>query len=214
MTTEPLTPWHWRRDGASATNDTDDATGKAVRTRKQRRTTDTSVGVPFCTGTSRIVHPHPTLNHSAEREATAKWPRARLPITETKQHVIPVGAGPVKSLPGVVIFLFVFSVRFGRAELRRRGQGSAEGRPRSGRRSLTPTPDGACCLRRRKWGGLLLGSMVAGRVRAPARFPGCGQARLGAVGHPFAARWRHGVLRQVRSVGINQMGRPRQGWGS
>ena len=128
--------------------------------------------------------------------------------------LIPVGAGPVKSLPGVVIFLFVFSVRFGRAELRRRGQGSAEGRPRSGRRSLTPTPDGACCLRRRKWGGLLLGSMVAGRVRAPARFPGCGQARLGAVGHPFAARWRHGVLRQVRSVGINQMGRPRQGWGS
>jgi hypothetical protein len=36
---------------------------------------------------------------------------------------------------------------------------------------------------------------------------------LGVVGHPFAAAWRHGVLRQVRSVGVNQRGRLATGGG-
>jgi hypothetical protein len=128
-------------------------------------------------------------------------------------HVIPVGAGPVKSLPGGRDLSFRFLRQVWARLGRRRGQGSTGGRPRSGRRSLTPTPDGACCLRRRKWGGLLLGSMVAGRVRAPVRFPGCGQARLGAVGHPFAARWRHGVLRQCGRSGSIRWGDLARGGG-
>jgi hypothetical protein len=61
MITKPLTPRHWRPDGAGATIDTDHATSKAARTRERRRTTDTSVGVPSCTWTNRIGHPN---NHS------------------------------------------------------------------------------------------------------------------------------------------------------
>src|SRR5437660_11071973 len=53
-----------RRDGASATIDTDDATSKAARTRERRRTRDTSVGVPFCTGNQPHGAPSPHLNHS------------------------------------------------------------------------------------------------------------------------------------------------------
>lgn len=34
--------------------------------------------------------------------------------------------------------------------------------------------------------GVAPGVVVGGRVRAPVRFPGCGQDRWGAVGHPFA----------------------------
>lgn len=60
---------------------------------------------------------------------------------------------------------------------------------------------------------LLLGlSWVVGCV-LQSGFPGVDRPG-GAVGHPFAAAWRHGVLRQVQSVGVNQWGRPRQGWGS
>jgi hypothetical protein len=55
-----------------------------------------------------------------------------------------------------------------------------QGRPRSGRRSLTPTPDGACCGRRRN--GvlvLLLGAIRGGRVRGPVPVPAGGQAPVG-----------------------------------
>jgi hypothetical protein len=60
------------------------------------------------------------------------------------------------------------------------------------------------------WGFVVRGS--GGMLQSG--FPGCGQALVGAVGHPFAARGRHGVLRQVRPVGVNQKGRPAMGWGS
>jgi hypothetical protein len=71
------------------------------------------------------------------------------------------------------------------------------------------------CSGREREGGVLLGGCWGGvGWHAPGRFPGCGQARCGVVGHPFAARGRHGVLRQVRSVGVNQRGRLARGWGS
>jgi hypothetical protein len=57
-----------RRDGASATIDTDDATSKAARTRERRRTRDMSLGVPFCTGNQPHSAPGLHLDHSGERE--------------------------------------------------------------------------------------------------------------------------------------------------
>ena len=53
--------------------------------------------------------------------------------------------------------------------------------------SLMPALSGARLFREDKEWVLLLGLSGRGRVRAPGRFPGCGQAG-GAVGHPFAAR--------------------------
>jgi hypothetical protein len=44
-------------------------------------------------------------------------------------------------------------------------------------------------------------------------FPGVDRPWLGCRSS-LRCVGRHGVLRQVRSVGVNQMGRPRQGWGS
>jgi hypothetical protein len=43
-----------------------------ARTRERRRTRDTSLGIPFCTGTSRIVHPDPTSIILAARELSVK----------------------------------------------------------------------------------------------------------------------------------------------
>jgi hypothetical protein len=65
-----------------------------------------------------------------------------------------------------------------------------QGRPCSGRRSLTSTPGGAGCSGRR---GRLVGSglfSIDGWSAAvlQRRFPAGGQARGGAVGHSFAAQ--------------------------
>ena len=63
--------------------------------------------------------------------------------------------GRVKGLALVTSSLLRHVV--GRTRLRRRGQGSArQGRPRSGRRSLTPAPPGARCSVRRRGKRVLL----------------------------------------------------------
>ena len=90
-----------------------------------------------------------------------------------------------------LIFLLLFSA----CSWARRGEASGsrigpQGRPRSGRRSLTPTPDGARCSGRRDGVcGLLLGrGGVWSGACSSAGGPAGGQAPGGAVGHSFAAR--------------------------
>ena len=83
---------------------------------------------------------------------------------------------------------------------RRRGQGSTrQGRPRSGRRSLTPTPGGARCSGRRRIVSVRLRSVpvVSGRVRAPAPVPRLVDRPRGGLS-VIPSLVRHGVLRQVR----------------
>jgi hypothetical protein len=85
----------------------------------------------------------------------------------------------------------------GRAKVKGWGQGSAEGRPRSGRRSLTPTRLGACWPRRRTSGlGCVAGSMTGSPV---VDIPdGC---------QSFLRRARrHGVRCDSTVGGVNQMG--------
>lgn len=81
--------------------------------------------------------------------------------------------------------------------MKRRSQGSAGGRPRGGRRSLTPAPRGASLFRWRGSGSSLCGGCVSwwgpsgvrgcDGVPAPVGFPGCGHVPVGGGIHPFAA---------------------------
>jgi hypothetical protein len=110
--------------------------------------------------------------------------------------VIPEGAGPVKSR--LVVCIDVLSslsgVVFARRD-RRWCPGSAEGRPRSGRRPWTPAPRGACCVRADSDRvGLRIPSRVLG-VSAPS--PGSpGRDRRGGCRSFLRRVRRHGVMRQ------------------
>ena len=78
-----------------------------------------------------------------------------------RRQVIPEGVGPVKG--SVDLSFGLFAGVFGRAGVRRRGQGSGVARPRSGRRALMPAPCGARYRRRRSG------------FRAPGCVPGLGR---------------------------------------
>ena len=150
----------------------------------------------------RASHPPPRRQDHQTRDQYHRSPprdglnnkvRCR-PIT-----VIPEGAGPVNPLFLLGDLFFCCSPpALGRAGMRRRGQGSArKGRPRSGRRSLTPTPDGARCSgRRRRVGAAPWGRVLVVGCMLQCRCPGCGQAPHG--GCRSSLRLWHGVLRQVR----------------
>ncbi len=112
----------------------------------------------------------------------------------------------------------------GRAGVRRRGQGSGpKGRPRSGRRSLTSTPDGARCSGRRKrsrcglvWLGVARWGFGVFRVEVHAPVPVCPGGWTGPVGGCRSSlRWRGMECCEEFAVGeVNQKGRPRRGRGS
>jgi hypothetical protein len=95
------------------------------------------------------------------------------------------------------------------AIVRCRGQGSAAGRPRSGRRSLTPTPTGA-----RSWwrDGTRRSGLAPRGVSGVAVFVSMvptavpeGRPRLGCRSSLRPAWWGHGAVRP-RSGGVNQAG--------
>jgi hypothetical protein len=85
-----------------------------------------------------------------------------------------------------------------------------EGRPRSGRRSWTSTPPGACWKTRRKGSRRLRRSWQMGvECVLHDRCPDSGTAPWG-VGHPFRAKARHGVLRRRLWWARSISGRPRR----
>jgi hypothetical protein len=135
------------------------------------------------------MHPNQlTVSVEAVRELVdEQFPEWReLPIRQVASQgtVIPEGAGPVKSeISSLILFSASPGGRLGRAEMRFRGPGSAGGRPRSGRRSWTPRPLGACCSRRRRrlCGVPFLGVQWMLSSRVQCRCPGWSTGPVGAV---------------------------------
>jgi hypothetical protein len=132
------------------------------------------------------------------------------PRTEQTQ-VIPEGTGPVNPVLLGDLSSWGSSPALGRAGVRRRGSRiDPKGRPRSGRRSLTPTPDGARCSGRRRrvgCGSVMFGWSWLGACSS-AGAPAVDRPRVGAVGHPFAcgmeccdsSRWARSIKRGDHAV--------------
>ena len=113
---------------------------------------------------------------------------------------------------GVGPFFSASSSWFGRAGLRRRGQGSGVARPRSGRRALMPAPFGARSgLRRRDPGVVLLvGSVGVWTSRSSwPGVPGGGRPGVWAAVIPSPRQERHDGVRSVLAGRDQSEGRPR-----
>ena len=100
-----------------------------------------------------LVHhgrPGPPGNDQTRLVHTSCQRGLRARLTQGTSTVIPEGAGPVNPAKSGVLGLLIFSLPFSACSWARRGEASGsrigpEGRPRSGRRSLMPAPDGARC---------------------------------------------------------------------
>ena len=111
----------------------------------------------------------------------------------------------------VLIFLPASPPILGQRRARCRGQGSAGGRPRSGRRSWRRTSSGRMLCSSEK--EVVVTVLWAPRLRLPRVCSRAGASSAGgqapgwAAGHSFARWCWHGVVRQVvRLGGINQEG--------
>jgi hypothetical protein len=164
-------------------------------------------------------HADPPINPAAPPPGGAAHPYGQapgLPVGACPRGrrgspVIPEGAGPVNPRVAAPDLSFGFAA----CSWARRGEASGsrigpQGRPRSGRRSLTSMPGGARCSRAENGGDLAAPGVrvIGGRVHAPVPVPRRWTGPVGAVGHPFAIR--HGVLRRVRGGRGQSRARPRR----
>ena len=102
-----------------------------------------------------------TSNNRDTRNLTERQEPRWSTAFRVTRRVIPEGAGPVNPETVLLIFSFRGSACRWAASGKASGSGiGPQGRPRSGRRSLTPTPRGARCRQRKTAGGTPCGHVV------------------------------------------------------